>query len=268
MFHKTIFIEQKNCISKTIMELKRYIKKKKRNYRDYEVSEFLRFQEKSALELRSIFGDNNPMVLKVEELELSVNEENKVTVINIENVLCELLGIMQGALSTLKTHNNKKKYQVFISSTYKDLIEYRQAAYDIITSEGHFPAGMENFIATNNHPEEYIKRVIDESDYYILIIGQRYGSMIKSGEMSFTEMEYEYAKSKNIKIIPLIYKGKKPLFKNIDNSESLIKFKNKVESENVIQYFSDPKELKLNINQALNEVIRNHPMPGWIKNKS
>jgi len=39
----------------------------------------------------------------------------------------------------------KVKYQVFISSTFKDLIEERQAAVEAILKAGHIPAGMELF---------------------------------------------------------------------------------------------------------------------------
>lgn len=41
----------------------------------------------------------------------------------------------------------QKKLQVFVSSTYKDLIEERQTAVLSILSSGHIPAGMELFTA-------------------------------------------------------------------------------------------------------------------------
>jgi len=37
----------------------------------------------------------------------------------------------------------KKKFQIFISSTYSDLIEERQAAVSAVLKAGHIPAGME-----------------------------------------------------------------------------------------------------------------------------
>ena len=42
-----------------------------------------------------------------------------------------------------------KKLQVFVSSTYTDLIEERQAAVEAILDAGHIPAGMELFKAGN-----------------------------------------------------------------------------------------------------------------------
>lgn len=38
-----------------------------------------------------------------------------------------------------------RKFQVFISSTFTDLIEERQAAVSAILTAGHIPAGMELF---------------------------------------------------------------------------------------------------------------------------
>ena len=43
----------------------------------------------------------------------------------------------------------EKKYQVFISSTFTDLVEARRKVRDAILSMYHFPVGMELFGAAN-----------------------------------------------------------------------------------------------------------------------
>lgn len=43
----------------------------------------------------------------------------------------------------------EKKLQVFVSSTYTDLKEERQAAVEAILATGNIPAGMELFTAGN-----------------------------------------------------------------------------------------------------------------------
>lgn len=48
----------------------------------------------------------------------------------------------------------EKKYQVFISSTYKDLIEARSKVRDAILSMMHFPVGMEMFNAADEEQWE------------------------------------------------------------------------------------------------------------------
>lgn len=70
-----------------------------------------------------------------------------------------------------------KKLQVFVSSTYTDFIEERQAAVQAILDFGHIPAGMELFKAGNKSQLETIYKWIDDSDVYMLILGGRYGSI-------------------------------------------------------------------------------------------
>lgn len=94
-----------------------------------------------------------------------------------------------------------KKYQVFISSTYKDLIEERKKALNILLMADCIPAGMEAFVATDLAQFEVIKKVIDLCDYYVLIIGKKYGSVNPDTGISYTEMEYDYAISKGIPVL-------------------------------------------------------------------
>lgn len=94
-----------------------------------------------------------------------------------------------------------KKYQVFISSTYSDLIKERKKVLDILLMADCIPAGMEAFVAADIEQFEVIKKVIDLCDYYVLIIGKRYGSIHPQTGISYTEMEYDYAISKDIPVL-------------------------------------------------------------------
>lgn len=75
----------------------------------------------------------------------------------------------------------EKKYQIFISSTYDDLKDARRKVQDAVLAMYHFPVGMELFGAADEEQWEIIKETIDSSDYYVLIIAQRYGSIIQTG---------------------------------------------------------------------------------------
>jgi hypothetical protein len=92
------------------------------------------------------------------------------------------------------------RYQIFVSSTYEDLREERQQATQAILEAGSFPAGMELFPASDDTLWELIKRVIEESDYYVVIVGGRYGNIGPNG-LSYTEMEYDYAIDKGIPVL-------------------------------------------------------------------
>lgn len=94
-----------------------------------------------------------------------------------------------------------KKYQVFVSSTFKDLYEERKKVLDLLLMADCIPAGMEAFVATDEEQFNVIKKVIDLCDYYVLIIGGRYGSINETTSLSYTEMEYDYAMSKGVPVL-------------------------------------------------------------------
>src|SRR5437016_14150166 len=97
-----------------------------------------------------------------------------------------------------------KRYQVFVSSTYADLKEERRKVIQTVIEMDCIPAGMELFPAADEEQFEFIKRVIDDCDYYLLIIGGRYGSTTAEG-VSYTEQEYDYAINRGLKVVALLH---------------------------------------------------------------
>ena len=83
----------------------------------------------------------------------------------------------------------EKRYQVFVSSTYQDLQEERKEVMQALLELDCIPSGMELFPASNEDQWSLITRVIDDCDYYLLIIGGRYGSCNEEG-VGYTEMEF------------------------------------------------------------------------------
>jgi hypothetical protein len=99
-----------------------------------------------------------------------------------------------------------KVYQVFVSSTYSDLKDERRGVSEILAKADHIPVGMELFPATDQQQLEYIKRIIDRSDYYVVIVGGRYGSLADDS-VSFTEKEYEYTLSRKIPVLAFLHRN-------------------------------------------------------------
>ena len=60
-----------------------------------------------------------------------------------------------------------KRFQVFVSSTYTDLKEERQLVIRAVMELDCIPAGMELFPAADEEQFEFIKRVINDCDYYL-----------------------------------------------------------------------------------------------------
>ena len=112
-----------------------------------------------------------------------------------------------------------KKYQVFVSSTYDDLQEERKAVMESLLQMNCFPVGMEYFNAADESQWEVIKQLIDECDYYVLIIAGRYGSIEESTDKSYTQKEFEYAVSKGVPIISFLHKDPNSLPKSKTEQE-------------------------------------------------
>lgn len=163
----------------------------------------------------------------------------------------------------------EKRYQVFISSTYADLKDERRAVIQMVIQLDCIPAGMELFPASDDEQLAFIKRVIDDCDYYLLIIGGRYGSVDASG-LSYTEQEYDYAVSRGLKIIVLIHD--KPDEIPFGKSEQdpalrarLQQFKAKVSSSRLVKFWNSAAELPSLVVVSLTHAMRTYPAIGWIR---
>ena len=172
----------------------------------------------------------------------------------------------------------QKKYQIFISSTYIDLIEERQKVQDAILSLYHFPIGMEMFSAADEEQWKIIQETIDSSDYYILIIGHRYGSIIEEGSdagISYTQKEFRYAKSKGIPILAFFADRSVPIDSKYLESdaarEKLDDFKDEVSHKRHIRTWYNSDDLKAKVLSALHmqfqrDAEHNKNRPGWVRN--
>lgn len=167
----------------------------------------------------------------------------------------------------------KKKLQIFISSTYLDLEEERQAAVEAILGSKHIPAGMELFRAGNTSQWETIKRWINESDIYMLILGGRYGSIEPKSGKSYTQLEYEYAIEQGIPVFAVILddsflykKAAKDLYEVFekDNKDGYEKFKKLAETK-MVKYVEDCKDIKLAIKDSISELEEECELIGWVR---
>lgn len=162
----------------------------------------------------------------------------------------------------------EKKYQVFISSTFNDLKEEREKAINAILRLEHIPIGMELFNAGDDAQWAIIQRVIDNTDYYILIVGFRYGSVTEE-DISYTEKEYDYAISKKVPVIAFIKDRNSP--SKEDERESKLKYQKKLEAfiskvqKREVNYWKSPDELAAQITSSLVNQIKLTPRIGWVR---
>jgi len=162
----------------------------------------------------------------------------------------------------------EKRYQVFVSSTHEDLQEERQEVMHALLELDCIPAGMELFPAANEDQWTLIKNVINDCDYYILIVGGRYGSVDSDG-VSYTEKEYHYALEKRKPVIGFLHKNPdelpaKKTEKSEENKKKLELFRSIVEKK-MCQLWEGPADLGSKVSRSLIKLIKQHPAIGWVK---
>jgi len=159
------------------------------------------------------------------------------------------------------------KYQTFISSTFVDLIEERRSVMESILQLDCIPAGMELFPATNDDQFSFIKSIIDDCDYYIIILGGRYGSIGATG-VGYTEMEFDYANKKGIPILAFVHENPSSIAVSKSDIDPKIilklnEFREKVKCGRIVKFWLGKDDLASKVILGLTHVIRSHPRPGW-----
>ena len=162
----------------------------------------------------------------------------------------------------------EKRFQVFVSSTFKDLEVERQEVMHALLELDCIPSGMEVFPAANETQWNLIKKVIDDCDYYVLILGGRYGSIGPEG-LSYTEMEYRYALSIDKPTIAFLHKEPgKIAAVNTESSDSgkekLAAFRTLVEKK-LCKLWQTPQELGSVVSRSLVQLIKSTPAVGWVR---
>jgi len=119
-------------------------------------------------------------------------------------------------------------------------------------------------------------RWIDESDIYVLLLGGRYGSIEKSSDLSYTEVEYDYAVSQKKPYFSIVITDQaldlklKTFGKDaMENEEpkKLKEFRNKVLS-NMSSFYSEKKDIKLAIHETLQDFKERYNFSGWVSGKN
>jgi hypothetical protein len=88
--------------------------------------------------------------------------------------------------------------QIFLSSTYEDLIPYREAVRQALRGLAAWTCvSMEEFTAEPQRTAAFCCKKVQECDLYVAIIGHVYGSCPSDCDVSFTEIEYDAAVASN-----------------------------------------------------------------------
>ena len=168
-----------------------------------------------------------------------------------------------------------KKIKVFVSSTYEDMKEERDSAFQALMKNGCIIGGMELFTGDNIEKFEVIKKDIEDSDIFLLIMGGRYGTVCPETGKSFIHMEYDYAKELNIPVGVIAIsddylaqkKGQAYTKGNNAYNEGSEKYNwfLRIVSKKMITRYSSINELTVRILTTISKMKDDHNLDGWIR---
>lgn len=114
-----------------------------------------------------------------------------------------------------------------------------------------------------------IKSVIDLCDYYVVIIGGRYGSVDANAQLSYTEMEFDYAVESRKPVMAFLHGDPGKLIGDKLELDAALRlkldaFREKVE-QRMVKYWNRPGDLKAQVALAIMQIRKSHPTEGWIR---
>lgn len=160
-------------------------------------------------------------------------------------------------------------HTVFISSTYEDLREERAEVQKAVLQLGCLPIGMELFPSADSSAWGYIRSQIERSDYYILIVGNRYGSVDLDG-VSFTEKEYRLARELNKPCVVFLRSDSMEVSqdkneKDVRKKKKLERFVKELNQTVLAQRFESQHQLNGKALHGLIELRRSNPTAGYVR---
>lgn len=162
----------------------------------------------------------------------------------------------------------KKKYTVFVSSTYEDLKEERQEVMQTLLKMDCIPCAMELFPASNEEQFEFIKKIINDCDYFVLILAGKYGSTNQDG-VSYTELEFKYALENKIPIISFIHENLDSIpnskFEHDEKKAEKLKAFIELAREKLCNFWTTKEQLAQKVSLSMNQLINDFPAIGWVR---
>ncbi len=262
-----------NCLNVLLQELNCFIKDLNSSY-DFErerasIDNYYALQIRATKLIEFVFGQNSEEYIKVKELfEVPTDGKSVVPNLVLKNCTGILKGYLQSAQSYATIQKGNKKYQFFVSSTYKDLVNIRNVFMNVIARTGHFFSGMEDFRTVPMNQLEYLAKNIQDSDYYILVLGKNYGSIIKDKNISYTEYEFEIARQLGKPMLLFICNNSDILTGEMETEQKKKKFETFAELVKSVAtpcYFDSEKDLEIKLTNCIHDTIQLKPQQGWTK---
>lgn len=154
----------------------------------------------------------------------------------------------------------KQHIPVFVSSTYEDLIPYRDQVKEVIVKLEQIVKGMEYFGSSPQNSLSTCLSQVRDSKVFILIVAMRYGSIHNEYELSYSELEYNEAIKHNIPTLVYILNESHPIPpKFVDTGKNALKlqaFKDKLKKLHTVSFFTSPEDLRDKVSNDLVDTLR------------
>jgi hypothetical protein len=134
----------------------------------------------------------------------------------------------------------------------------------------HIPTGMELWPAADPSVWDIVSGYLKQCDYYVLIIGGRYGTIAPETGISYTEREYDLAHQNEVPVLAFLHAA--PAGLPLEKSEmeqvgrdKLKAFVEKVRSRHTVKEWSNADQLQYLVSNALRHAIKHVPRDGWVR---
>jgi hypothetical protein len=152
--------------------------------------------------------------------------------------------------------------RVFICSTQVDLLDERAGVIDAIARLQLQRESMEYFGARPNQPISTCIEQVRQSDILVVILGHMYGTIVPDLGISYSEAEYDegyrlgkpclaYFRGDNVPILPKFVES------DPQKRQLLAALREKIQTRHTIAYFSDGRDLSLQVSVDLSKLISN-----------
>jgi ppGpp synthetase/RelA/SpoT-type nucleotidyltranferase len=146
----------------------------------------------------------------------------------------------------------------FLSSTFADLQEERQAARDAIDRAGYRPVFMESFTTDTVKPAQFVSQLVNTSGVFVLVLGSRLGSKERTSGKYFVELEYEAAITTAIPVHILLSSDSRLVPESLKPPSAseharISKFRKHLETTHTVRYWKSALELQHEVFVSLSQ---------------
>lgn len=161
----------------------------------------------------------------------------------------------------LQKTRGRNMSRIYVSSTFKDLEEYRKSVRFVLNQMKHEGIAMEYYVAENQPPLEKCLADVASCDLYIGIFAWKYGSIPIGKDKSFTELEYEKAVETGKDCLIFLLHEEAPWPKTLmdkgDDELKIENLRNKLSKKHTVSFFKSPQELASLVGVAVHNYLEN-----------